>query len=300
MPLGNWKGLFGRGRSESPSHAVTQSQQPIHPWDERRRLLALGDAGDWLCLGDCFTGISALGATGSGKTSTLAVLALLLMKIGCGFVWLCAKPDEVRLVRRLAKRAGRDDDVIVIGEDIDGRITPYRFNPLEYEASVPKTGTAAVVQYLSLCQEVLSHGRRRTTGGGEDGKFWQEQFERLLRYCIDTAKIAGEPLTVDLLRRIQLSAPTAQRAEQLSNAAWRASSACMRCLDAAEAREQRGEIDGYDVQRVIDFWTTDYFGLDPKPRSSIDVMFAALADSFSAEEPIRSILTRETNVRRYR
>ncbi len=36
--------------------------------------------------------------------------------------------------------------------------------------------------------------------------------------------------------------------------------------------------------------------LDAEPRSTIDVMFAALADSFYAEEPIRSLLTTTTTV----
>jgi hypothetical protein len=272
-------------------------QQPpspdVHPWDSRFRILDLTGAGDWLTLGDLFTGIAVFGAAGSGKTSSLAAVAQALMLMDCGFVWLCAKPDEVALVTRIAERSGRSDDVIVIGEDVDGRISPHRFNPLAYETSITSTGTGSVVRYLSDCARVLSH-KEGTAAPAEGERFWTDQFERLLRHCIDTAKFAGRPLSVDLLRRIQLSAP--RNAQELEDDSWANESECWRCLNEAEDRKRQGLVPPDDMSRLVNFWTKDYMKLDNKPRSAIDVMFAVLGDAFYAEEPLRSILTTTTTV----
>jgi len=137
----------------------------LHPWDSAFRLLDLTGQSDFLTLGDCFTGIGVFGAAGSGKTSSLATIAHALMVMECRFVWLCAKPDEVQLVTRIAAKAGRSADLVVIGDDAGGQLSPHRFNPLAYESSVT-TGTGSVVQYLSDCTKVLSHkeGTRRRRG----------------------------------------------------------------------------------------------------------------------------------------
>lgn len=263
-----------------------------HMWDSGFRLLDLTGQGDYLTLGDCFTGLGVFGAAGSGKTSSLATIAHALLMMGCGFVWLCAKPDEVHLATRIAKKAGREADVIVIGDDAAGKLSPHRFNPLAYESSVT-SGTGSVVQYLSDCAKVLSH-KEGTRAGGEGERFWQDQFDRLLRHCIDTAKLAGRELTIDLLRNIQISAPKNQ--EELESDAWAASSECWRCLTQADQLREVGKAPAEDLERVINFWTKDYMRLDVKPRSSIDVMFAVLVDAFYAEEPLRSILTTNTTV----
>jgi hypothetical protein len=280
--------LFGKNNFFGSRKTV-----PSHPWDSRFRVIDLTGCSDWLTLGDLFTGIGVFGAAGSGKTSSLAAIAHALMVMDCGFVWLCAKPDEVQLVTRIAESSGRSADLVVIGDDASGRLSPHRFNPLAYEASIPTTGTGSVVNYLSDCAKVLSHKDGASTPA-EGERFWIDQFERLLRHCIDTAKLAGRPLSVDMLRRIQLSAPKNQA--ELEDDHWAKQSECWQCLSAADERSERGLAPKEDIERVIHFWTKDYMKLDNKPRSAIDVMFAVLVDAFYAEEPLRSILTTSTTV----
>ena len=265
----------------------------MHPWDANMPILDLTGRGDYLRMGDMFTGITAFGATGSGKTSAFAFIAQILMELHCGFVWLCVKPDEVRLARRIAEEAGRTRDVIVIGEDVDGRITPHRFNPLDYELSISTTGTRAVVEYLSGCAKLLSR-KEGEKSGGEGERFWTDQFERLLLHCIDTGKLAGRPLSVALLREIQLSAPA--NAEELGSDQWAENSVCWQCVLEAERRMEQGLVSDFDFQRILTYWTKDYLRLDVKPRSTIDVMFAVLGDAFYAEEPVRSILSGASTV----
>jgi len=256
-------------------------------------LIDLTNNGDWLTLGDCCTGLCVFGATGSGKTSSLAVIAHALMLIDCGFVWLCAKPDEVQTAYRIAAHAGREKDVIIIGEDIDGHITRHRFNPLQYEANRPGQGTTSITTYLSECARVLSR-KEGEKSGGEGERFWNDQFERLLRHCIDTAKYADRSLSVSLLREIQLTAPTSPN--QIGEEQWLQTSTCWQCIQEAETRMEAGEVPDTDFMRIVNFWTKDYATLDVKPRSSIDVMFAVLADAFTAEEPIRYILSGDSTV----
>lgn len=277
---------------DSTGTCINPEEAP-HLWESSTQLLDLTGCGDWLTLGDCFTGIAVFGAAGSGKTSSLATIAQLLMLVGCGVTWLCAKPDEVRIARRIATSAGRDKDVIVIGEDVDGVITRHRFNPLQYEASRPGQGTSSVTTYLSDCAKILSR-KEGERSGGEGDRFWNDQFERLLRYCIDTAKYSGRTLSIDLLRDIQLSAPLGNH--HLADEAWLGSSTCWQCLKEAEERMNQGEIPNTDFMRVLNFWIKDYATLDVKPRSSIDVMFAVLVDAFTAEEPIRYILSGNSTI----
>lgn len=291
--IDNIKSLIKPAGKSQDSDPVSDMEMPFEAWDSSNPLLDLTGYGDWLTLGDCFTGIAVFGAAGSGKTSSLAMVAQLLMLLDAGFVWLCAKPDEVRIARNIAKSAGREADVIVVGEDVDGVITRHRFNPLQYEAGKPSQGTSSVMTYLSDCARVLSR-KEGERSGGEGDRFWTDQFERLLRYCIDTAKYSGRTLSIDLLREIQLSAPLGNH--HLTDEAFLAGSTCWQCIREAEERMEAGAIPKTDFMRVLHFWIKDYATLDVKPRSSIDVMFAVLVDAFTAEEPIRYILSGNSTV----
>lgn len=263
-------------------------------WSSQTRLIDLTGQGDWVTLGDVYSGgIAVFGSAGSGKTSSMALIAYALMKVGCAFCWLCAKSEELHLALRIAECAGRADDIVILGENTLGRISGHRFNPLAYEASVPTTGTSSLALYLSDCAKILSRKEgERNPAEGE--RFWVDQFERILRHCIDTAKLAGRPLSVALLRQIQLTAP--RKEGQMSDERWQEASVCWQCLREAEIRLEAGEISERDFNQVYDFWIQDYYTLDNRPRSSIDVSFAVLADAFCGEEPLRTILTTNTTI----
>ena len=252
-------------------------------------------------MGDCYTGFSVLGGTGSGKTSSLASLALAFMALRCGFVWCCAKPDEVHLVRRLARAAKREDDLMIFGRDPDkppagpgdsllSEMTPLRFNAIDYE-SKRRGGTLSLVQYMTEVAKSVSRAKAEQSGSAE-GPFWRDQFEMLTAYCIDAAHLAGMPLSIQLLRDIQKTAPT--NPDQLGSEAWREKSILLACMRRAEERVNAGQVAERDLTRVLDYWMKDYFTLDPKPRTSIDVMFAKLADEYS-RDPVHTLLSTETN-----
>src|SRR6185312_11341506 len=194
---------------------------PLHRFDSMRRVLNLSahlGKEDWVTLGQLYSGIQILGGNGSGKTSgSGAHLALWLLANGAGFIWMCAKPDEVFLVRRLVRAAGRENDLVILGQAIDAKadrvltdedgealITNARFNALDYE-SRRAGGSLSVVNYLAEVYKSIQRGKSER--GGEDSTFWQTQYERLGRYLVDTAKFSGLPLTIGILRHLQLSAP---------------------------------------------------------------------------------------------
>ena len=144
-------------------------------------------------------------------------------------------------------------------------------------------------------------------GGGGDNVFWQTQYERLGRYLVDTAKFSGLPLTIGILRKLQLSAP--KDAAQLKpvegkpkEEQWTENSLLIAALRKAEERIYEPGISDKEKQRrqknwesIKEFWLTDWLNLDQKPRSTLDVMFAALADAFTVE-PVETVLTEPTTI----
>lgn len=262
-------------------------------------LLWLADK-DPLTLADLFPGVSVLGQAGSGKTSGLITLAIPLLLMGCGFVWLCAKPDEAGMLWRLVKATRREKQFVLFGQDIDrdtgvplvdrnGQpvMTGHRFNALDYE-SRRSGGTLSLVHYLAEIASSLNKGRSQ---GREESPFWKEQFEMLLAYCIDVATLADLVVSVGLLRDIQKSAPR-DRGE-LDSREWQETSVLMQALRRIEARVEAGEVAEVELGRCLDFWLKDYFRLDEKPRSIIDVMMAALVNLY-ARDPVRTLLTTST------
>jgi hypothetical protein len=313
MPFG---GFFKRGDN------TAQPPQKISRFDPSRRVLNLSahlGKQDWITLGQLYSGIQILGGNGSGKTSgSGAHLALWLMANGAGFVWMCAKPDEVFLVRKLARAAGRMNDLVIVGqaiapdadrvltdEDGEAAITDARFNALDYE-SKREGGSLSVVNYLAEMYKCIQRSKAEG-GGGENNVFWQTQYERLGRYLVDTAKFSGLPLTIGNLRKLQLSAPKSP--EQLKDdpakppeQQWKENSLLIAAIRKAEERiyepgisEQQRQRRQKNWESIKNFWLEDWLALDQKPRSTLDVMFAALADAFTVE-PVETILTEPTNI----
>lgn len=307
---------FWKWGSERKPGSVHEFPSPtLHRFDPKRKVLNLSahlGKEDWVTLGQLYSGIQILGGNGSGKTSgSGAHLALWLLTNGAGFVWMCAKPDEVFLVRRLVRAAGREKDLVILGQAIDPNAdrvltdedgeplaTDARFNALDYESRRAGGGSLSVVNYLAEVYKSIQ--RTKSEHGGEDNQFWQTQYERLGRYLVDTAKFSGLPLTIGILRKLQLSAP--KNGAQLEDVEWRKNSLLCAAIERAEQRiyepgitEQQRQRRQKNWESIKDFWLTDWLTLAEKPRSTLDVMFAALADAFTVE-PVETILTEPTTV----
>ena len=268
-------------------------KEPLHDWDGRREIYDLTGAKDWLTLQDFSPGIGVFGQAGSGKTSSMLPFASWLMELNIPFTWMCNKPGEVHLAYATAKSAGREKDVVIIGENTQGVFTHHSFNPLDYECNRPTATTKSVANYLSACDRILSRKDGEDSGGSTD-RYWNDQFERLLEYCIDTIKLSGGEINIDSLRNIQLSAP--QNIEQLFDDGWMQTSACSQCLIKAGERYKNKEILKPALDRIVNFWTADYAKLDLEPRGILDGMFARLIDAFNSDMRIRSVLCSKSTV----
>jgi hypothetical protein len=87
---------------------------------------------DPISMPQTYEGVLGIGATGSGKTSTLAHLMLALMRRGAGMLFLTAKADDIDMISALAMMAGRGDDLVEFGPG-----KPSRLDFLNYELSSP-------------------------------------------------------------------------------------------------------------------------------------------------------------------
>ncbi len=126
---------------------------------------------DGLVEGDLWTGILATGATGSGKSSTLAHLLVSLMRRGWGMLYLCSKPDDMLSLCHLAIAAGRTDDVM--------RVAPGCGYSFDFVGDAIR-GAGGVEAAAGLMEEV---GRvlSRTGNAKPSDPFWENASARQIR-----------------------------------------------------------------------------------------------------------------------
>ena len=234
-------------------------------------------------------GIFISGITGGGKTSgPLYTLGRLFFDWQFGALILTVKPELDReFWERVAKEAGREDDLIVIGPD-----EPHYFNFFEYELNRPRGSEPRNIINL-LVQ--LSEGRRK---GGErtNDKFWKEQFDLILEKTITLLQMAREPVTLDNIFDVINSAPKREDlATDKAKEAWQKESLNWYCLQTADSnvdlatqQYEAGEdpvisislIDDYPT--VVDFWLKQAIKYDDRTEGNI------LAELVGTLNPFRS------------
>jgi hypothetical protein len=144
-------------------------------------------------------GCLILGRAGSGKTSSSGrtLMQSIVAHPKSGGLILAAKPEDEEDVRRVFRKAGREEDLIVF--DLD---QPYRFNFLRYVGS--RGDPRNLVRCMMMIGETLQRGEQ---GGGEDGDFWKAQCERLLETAVICLQTAGEEVSAVNLHRFISNRP---------------------------------------------------------------------------------------------
>lgn len=123
------------------------------------------------------------GRTGSGKTRSclMPLTEAVVRRFGNGpedraaVVVIDAKADMVKLAGQALHRAGRTDDLLVLGEN--GNCWFSLFEPFNGDV-------AAITEVLVMTLE----DRTRSGGKGDNEAFWEENMRRLLRASISVAK----------------------------------------------------------------------------------------------------------------
>lgn len=184
---------------------------------------------DYFKIADAMEGVCILGGVGSGKTSGSGnALMRSYLRSGFGGLVLCAKSGEADRVEKLAKEAGRGQDVIRF--DASGT---HRFNIMDY--TVATLGGEGFDQNLSAALIAASEAARvvKSSGGGGDNPFFRDASEELLLHALPLLKITQPRLQLRDLMRLIDSAP--RSLDEARSPEWQQRSFCAEVLLACGA-----------------------------------------------------------------
>ena len=263
----------------------------ISPFDPYFPLRDWGD-GKPFRVADALTGVLAMGATGSGKTSGAAKhLALAYLAAGFGFCVLCAKKEERLQWEEWARLTGRTNDLVIFGVG-----SPYTFNFMNWEATRSGPGGGLTMNIVAMLDEIASALPGASTGnGGGDNQFFADAQHHMCMNAVDLCVFAGLPVTLPLLHLIVTSAP--QTPEEAADPKWMESSACAAILresDLATVNASSAVRADFEVTRG--YWAHEFPALSEKTRSCIVLNFSLLIRPFITR-PLRQLFgLEETNI----
>jgi hypothetical protein len=211
----------------------------------------------------CSAAPAAAKTSGSG-----AALAHAYLLHGFGGLVLTTKVDDRDLWVRACHRAGRLDDLIIFGPEC-----PWRFNFLEYETHRPGRGRGLTENLVRLFLALLEATEHRVAAPQEP--FWDRAVRQILGYAIDLLHLAHQPLTMQSIHRLIISAP--KNPFEIIDEGWRKRSFCLKCVLDAKKRSTNHP----DREVVEHFWLREYVTQDERTRSNVLQTFTTMADAFS-------------------
>lgn len=243
----------------------------------RKRRRAVREASDLLALPllhwsrddawtlrDAVEGTLILGATGSGKTSGSGrLIARTMLSCGFGGLVLTAKSDERALWEGYCRDTNRLDDLVVVGAD-----GTHRFNFLAHELTRQGAGAGLTENIVMLFENVMEikDRNRRTGGASDDGSFWRDRGLMGLRCAVDILALATGSVSVPELVKVFLTAPTSPA--QVCDPKFQESSACFRCIKAADAKSKTPR-QQHDFGVACDHFLLEWPALAERTRSTI-------------------------------
>ena len=107
----------------------------------------------------------------------------------------------------------------------------------------------------------------------------------LLRYCIETAQLAGyeNNITPELLYKILASAPRSNK--DVASDEWVAKSFCWLSIDKIADRVDAGKIPLDALQRVLQFWVKGFAAREPNLRKTLLAQLQLLSDACKVAAP---------------
>lgn len=228
------------------------------------------------------SGILGIGDPGSGKSSALGKQFFCgFARAGCGALCHAIKSDDAETFISWARESGRERDVVVFNE-----ASGLRFDPLAYEwtrSGVRGGGDAeSIITYFSTLL-TLSHPQ---SGGGNE-RFWELAAEQAMRNAIKLIQLANEPLSIVNVHRAISSFP--DHPGQQDEQGWEEHSYTASLINAIRGRKETlSETQWQDLETATEFVFHRWAALDERPRSSIAMTFAGMADKFLFH-PLRGI-----------
>jgi len=252
-------------------------------------LIDFGNGDTWT-VRDAVRGTQIFGGIGSGKSSGSGkAIAKQFLLNGFGGLVLCAKPEEKDHWVNMAKKFGREDDLLIFEEGGN-----FQFNPLQYELTREGKGAGEVLNLSNLFMAIYKMSNRLSgggsSGGGANSRFWDGALKRLLNRMIQLLQMSGKELSIANMRKIISTVPLPDDA-QLITAEETAieiiekmakSSFCLECiLDAGDELNEENEnaVDEYFL--VYDYFLREFPNLPDETRPSIVESFLGIAEPFS-------------------
>jgi hypothetical protein len=263
-------------KPDHPPQTAAGSQAPeaapLDGWDESEPLLHFGHPlVDRFLIRHSLSGCAIFGTTGSGKTSgSGAALARAYLRAGYGALVLCVKPDEAALWQQYATETGRENDLILFGND-----SRWTFNFLDYEARRPGVGSGLTENLIQLFVEIASIGNGEVAGGKADDPFWDRAMRSLIRNLIDLLTLAKQPVTLPLMFEVLRSAPL--ELSRVTLRSWQTGTFCGRLL-ADAGKQTEGTAAEPDYEQVSAYWTREFPAMPDKTRGSVIELFRTMAE----------------------
>lgn len=228
-------------------------------------------AGEAVTAADLCEGTAILGQTGGGKSSTSGrLVAEAMIRNGWGGLVCAVKADEASTWVEYARRAGRLDDLLIIGP------SAHHFNPLDHQLKRLGSGGGlceSVVDMFTSLMELADRGKGQ--GGRGDNAYWLLACQQMIRNFTLLLILAQDKVSALDLYKAIISAPNSL--EQVGSEQWRKDSFCFKLLKAADQRElatsQRS-----DLELAADYVLVQFAGLAEKTRSTIVSTFTSMAD----------------------
>ena len=250
---------------------------------------------------DAMKGTSIIGGTGSGKTTASGkTIAKQFLKEGWGGLVLCAKADEADLWRQYCRETGREDDLLVFGNNSSyhpgtNRETTIAFNPIQYERLRNAEGDVEILNLTNMFMNIYRMGNR-ISGEGEhkEERFWDTALKRCISKVFELLTLSGQDLSYSNMTKL-INSTNELNGDSLSNvimasrdgmpsALNQSSHFCLFCLYTAYTKHIAGDKAPahikYTFDDVADYFTEHLQSLGDKVKPAIIESFMGLAEPF--------------------
>ncbi len=169
-------------------------------------VVKLPDNRNWLEWQELAHGIIILGGNGSGKTSGVGAWMMndiLRDKHKPGMMVLCVKPTERDRVVKMAKAAGRSDDVVIFSKH-----SAFTVNAMEQELFRNGRQDVNYEHAVDLLIEISTLAENYQAGGasgnGSDDRYWVSSMKLRIKRLLMLLVLSGEAVTITNMRRAMI------------------------------------------------------------------------------------------------